>query len=127
MYSDIYIDGIKITYGVQCNHIWSYVAGVTQRSRNSSKDIGKCPCIANGADPPSSIGHSYYCESSNPHARYSNELYTDDPLWDGQQCEGTCCNGTNSPPWFSVQLPTPTTDGVEVSICCDQSTNDEDV
>ena len=54
-------------------------------------------------------------------------LYSDDPLWDGQQCEGTCCTGTNSPPWFSIQLPAPITDAIEVSICCDQDTADEDV
>ena len=28
--------------------------------------------------------------------------------------------------WFSVQLPAPTTDMIEVSICCDQDTMDED-
>ena len=45
------------------------------------------------------------------------------------QCdsEGNCCTGTHSPLWFSVQLHAPTTDAIEVSICCDQGTNDEDV
>ena len=33
-------------------------------------------------------------------------LFSNDPLWDGEQCEGTCCSGTKSPPWFNVQLPT---------------------
>jgi hypothetical protein len=42
------------------------------------------------------------------------------------QCEGTCCNGTNSPPWFTVQLPAPTTDVIEVSICADESIDTED-
>ena len=118
-------DGINITYGQQRNHIWSYVAGVTQS--NDSTNTGKCPCTEHGRDPPQSIHDNYYCESGNSDPDLLQKLYVDDPLWDGQQCEGTCCNGTNSPPWFSVQLPTPTTDGVEVSICCDQSTNDEDV
>ena len=68
----------------------------------------------------------YYCESGNPNERHTGILYSKDPLWDGQQCEGTCCNGTNSPPWFSVQLPAPTTDTIQVSICCDQGTGDED-
>ena len=54
-------------------------------------------------------------------------FYPNDKLWDGLECEGTCCNSTMSPPWFSVQLPAPTTDAVEVSICCNQSTDDEDV
>jgi hypothetical protein len=53
-------------------------------------------------------------------------LYSGDRLWDGEQCEGSCCEGAQSPPWFSVQLPAPTTDMIEVSICCDQGTLDED-
>ena len=30
------------------------------------------------------------------------------------------------PPWFSVQFPAPTTDIIEVSICCDETTTSED-
>ena len=124
--SHINFDGINITHGVQRDHIWSYLAGATQK--NSSTDKGKCPCAGGERGPPQFHHDNYYCESGNTDAYVNfNELYTNDPLWDGQQCEGTCCNGTNSPPWFSVQLPTPTTDGVEVSICCDQGTNNEDV
>ena len=109
--NDIDLDGINITRGTQHDHIWSYIAG------------GSCPCSSNDAfSPPQSIGDHYYCESFNP-----NRSLSDDQLWDGQQCEGTCCTGTNSPPWFSVQILAPTTDAIEVSICCDQSTSDEDV
>ena len=41
-----------------------------------------------------------------------------DPLWDGQGCGPTssCCT-FNSPPWFNVTLPFPTTDNIEVRIC----------
>ena len=121
----INFDGINITYGVQRNHIWSYVAGVLTDFINAGS---KCPCSEGRTNPPQFHHKNYYCESGNIDAYYTiNKLNTDDPLWDGQQCEGTCCNGINSPPWFSVQLPTPTTDGVEASICCDQGTNDEDV
>ena len=115
--NSIDLDGINITHGTNHSHIWSYVAGYT------SKHVSNCPC----SNYPSSVGDNYYCESGNPNNPHTATLYTDDPLWDGQQCEGTCCTGTNSPPWFSVQLPAPTTDAIEVSICCDQSTNDEDV
>ena len=56
-------------------------------------------------------------------------FYQSDPLWDGEQCEGTCCSGTGSksPPWFRVQLPTHTTDGIEVRICADEGTENEDI
>ena len=124
--NNIDFDGINITYGVKHNHIWSYVAGVSQNDF-AQHPSSKCPCAEGGTDPPEYFRDNYYCESGNSNARYTNKLYTDDPLWDGQECEGTCCNGTNSPPWFSVQLPSPTTDEVEVRICCDQGTRDEDV
>ena len=127
--NDIDLDGINITHEAQRNHIWSYVAGQTQNS-SSAYELN-CPCSTDngqGSEPPSSIGDNYYCESGNPDEDVMfNHLYTNDPLWDGQQCEGTCCTGTNSPPWFSVQLPAPTTDVIEVSICCDQRTDDEDI
>ena len=118
------VDGVTITHGTQ--HIWSYVAGVYEHGTS----MYTCPCSStNGQEPPPSIGNNYYCESGNSMSGFTRgHLYLEDKLWDGQQCEGTCCcNGTNSPPWFSVQLPAPTTDAIEVSICCDQGTNDEDV
>jgi hypothetical protein len=124
----INLDGINITRGANRNHIWSYVAGFNQNS--SSQSQSKCPCSTEngqGHSHASSVGDNYYCESGNPNVQHTSKLYSDDPLWDGQQCEGTCCTGTNSPPWFSVQLPAPTTEGIEVSICCDQGTDDEDV
>ena len=116
--TQIDFDGINITKGAQHDHIWSFVAGL---SSHSSLD---CPCSSDSAaSPPESISDRYYCESGER----TNTL-SDDPLWDGQQCEGTCCNGpgtNSSPPWFSVQLPAPTTDVIEVSICADESTGNE--
>ena len=57
--------------------------------------------------------------------------YTDDPLWDSQNCEGQCCNHVNSyyssPPWFSITLPVATSEDIEVRICADQETDNEDV
>ena len=77
--------------------------------------------------PPQFVGDNYYCESGNPSITWQpSTLYQNDRLWDGQRCEGTCCNGTNSPPWFSVQLSVPTTEMIEVHICLNQNTNDED-
>ena len=119
----INFDGVNITYGTQHHHIWSYVAGWSESSQ-----LGSCPCsTAAGSVPQSFTGNRQYCESGNPtHTHVYGHLYAIDPLWDGQQCEGTCCNGTTSPPWFSVQLPAPTTDAIEVNICGDESTMNED-
>ena len=124
---EIYMNGVSITHGTSPrSHIWSYVAGVTERSPYHQGN--NCPCSPEaGTGPQPFVGDDYYCESGNPSDEFvPNKLYDNDPLWDGQQCEGTCCTGTNSPPWFSVQLPAPTTDMIEVRICGDESTNNED-
>ncbi len=43
-------------------------------------------------------------------------------------CGGTstCCQ-FNNPPWFCKQLPQPTTDDIELRLCADGSTRDEDI
>ena len=94
-------DGVIVSHGVQQDHIWELCC----------------------TQSPVNIGDNYFCESGNFNNGFERgRLYSSDRLWDGQQCEGSCCEGTQSPPWFSVQLPAPTTDMIEVSICCDQST-----
>ena len=126
--NEIGLDGVTIIYGPQNHHVWSYVAGEQETSNSPST----CPCShANDKArmSPQYIGDNYYCESGNPtNSNHNNQFLSEDKLWDGQECEheGDCCNSTNSPPWFSVQLPAPTTDTIEVSICCDQDTSDED-
>ena len=118
----IILDGIIITHGVvtERTHIWSYVATLREGSESPPAN---CPCN----DPPSFIGDNYYCESGNPNNNFMRgHLYVNDKLWDGLQCENNCCTGSQSPPWFSVRLPAPTIDSIEVRICCDQPTDDED-
>ena len=73
--------------------------------------------------------NNHYCESANQGDCFvDNSFFPNDPLWDGQQCdnEGTCCNVANTPPWFSVDLGNTTSDDIEVRICHDQDTTDED-
>ena len=45
-----------------------------------------------------------------------------DPLWDAEGCgpNSQCCS-FNSPPWFIAELPSPTTDDIEVRICADDA------
>ena len=59
-------------------------------------------------------------------------LYANDPLWDGQGCGATSCCELSyppgvTPPWFCKQLPQTTTDDIEVRICGDQGTANEDI
>ena len=67
---------------------------------------------------PLLAGSNYYFESGNSGQDWRGQLFTNNKLWDGEQCshEGTCCTGTNTPPWFSVNLSSPTSDDIEVRI-----------
>ena len=94
--SEIRLDGISITYGTRHHHIWSYVAGISEMENVLSN---RCPCTGEQAMLilPQFIGDNYYCESGNHTDSYDdNHFFLNDKLWDGQQCEGTCCSGTNS-------------------------------
>ena len=122
-----YVDGVSITHGTPRNHIWTYAAGVSEGDFPAKRD--NCPCSHPGhpdnAYAPSFVGDNYYCESGNPTGTGSwHNLYSGDRLWDGEQCEGECCSNGKSPPWFSVELPTPTTDDIEVRICCGEDSRD---
>ena len=121
---DPYVDGVSITHGHPRKHIWTFGAGVSE-STNQTAD---CPCSgSSGRKAPDYISNDYYCESGNlADSGIYGHLYSGDPLWDGQQCEGQCCSNGKSPPWFIVQLSNPTLDDIEVRICADEGTDNED-
>ena len=129
-----YVDGVSVTHGTNTRtHIWTNVAGLFNHTVSGFESYS-CPCALEGTSfmqqiPPSFIGNNYYCESGNPTDVFmhsNSTVYADDPLWDGQQCEGQCCSNGKSPPWFSVQLPTSTSDNVEVRICGTNRSQEED-
>ena len=129
--NDIYVDGISVTYGSPRTHIWTFAAGVTEGTHDYPQ--ADCPCAV--SDPslrrpaPDFVGDDYYCESGNPNptgAWIGGHLYSQDPLWDGEQCEGQCCSNGKCPPRFSVELASPTAEDIEVRICGDQNLFDED-
>jgi hypothetical protein len=127
-----YVYGVSITHGSPRNHIWTLAAGISEGAHTT--EGWDCPCSNlsrtdnNNVPSPSFVGNDYYCESGNPTETYQfNRFYPNDPLWDGQQCEGQCCSTTDglSPPWFTVELPNPTTDDIEVRICIPESSRDD--
>ena len=121
-----YMDGVSITRGSPRHHIWSYVGSV---SDNPEYPMLACPChSSSGAQPQAFVGSNYYCESGNPTQNWVGQAFPNDKLWDGEQCshEGTCCTGTNTPPWFSVNLSSPTSDDIEVRIMGLENTDNED-
>ena len=68
---------------------------------------------------------NWYCESGNPTSLFQLILQSNDPLWDGERCEGTCCSNGKSPPWFRVELPAPTNDYIEARICGSEPMNSD--
>ena len=123
--NNVYMDGVSVTYGSPRNHIWTFVSSYSETATGSNA----CPCDSfSGTRPQAFVGSNYYCESGNPGQSWQGQLFSNDKLWDGEQCshEGTCCTGTNTPPWFSVNLGSPTTDDIEVRIMGSESTDNED-
>ena len=121
-----YMDGVSITRGSPRHHIWSYAGSY---SETAEYFMHACPCDYSGATQPQAfVGSNYYCESGNPTQEWVGRVFPNDKLWDGEQCsdEGTCCTGTNTPPWFSVNLSSPTSDDIEVRIMGSESTDNED-
>ena len=127
--NQVYVDGISITYGPLRTHLWTFAAGVSEG--NHQYPASDCPCAVSNTSsrsPPAFVNNNYYCESGNrvTSTDFSGYLYYGDPIWDGLLCEGRCCRNGKSPPWFSVELNSPTSDYIEVRICGDQRVCDED-
>ena len=123
---DIYVNGLSVTHGSPRQHIWTFAAGITEAPNENGCFCGN-PNSTAGRPPPAFVGNNYFCESGNPEGIIMGVIFFDDPLWDGMNCPSNNCCEFNNPPWFNVDLPTSTTDDIEVRLCLDQSTNDENL
>ena len=125
---DQYVDGISLTHGHNPRkHIWTFVAAFDEVLNGPNI----CPCT-NIHNPltipiPPYVGSDYFCDTASETA-YQFKFYPNDPLWDGHGCGrlNTCC-AFNNPPWFMKELPSPTSDDIEMRLCADQSRDDEDI
>ena len=113
-----YVDGVSVTTLSPRQHIWTFATGYDEQNTQPSST---CPCVNGSTSRAQSfVGQNYFCESGlTQYPGTNGPLFSNgDPLWDGQGCGPTssCCT-FNSPPWFNVQLPSPTTDNIEVRIC----------
>ena len=124
--NNAYIDGVSITRGSPRQHVWSYIAGA--KSNGSGRSA--CPCNTGATNTvPSFVGEHYYCESGTNSNPVNNTVYTDDPLWDGDNCpskEAPCCNGTGLPWFFRDYGNDIITDYIEVRVCGNEVWSDED-
>ena len=128
----VYVDGVSITYGSPSRkHIWTYANGLNLVYMYSGGTQNNCPCNdGNPHNPPPFVGSDYYCETGvNDKTCCSHStLYSNDPLWDGQQCPGEeapCCTHPNMP-WFNKTLSETTTEDIELRVCGDYGITNED-
>ena len=123
-----YADGISLTHGNPRKHIWTFICGTSDRGSAGNH----CPCGSRYPEGVSSfVGADYYCEAGYQGSTSPNGgiFYSNDRLWDGKDCghyETACCRRTLQP-WFHKSLAHYTSDSIEMRICLDEGTNDEDV
>ena len=112
-----YVDGVSITHGSSRQHVWTFVNAKDEAVTSNSGEYTSCPCLHSTfwGIIPSFVGENYYCETGS-RERPEPHYYTDDPLWDGEGCEGEneCCD--RGGPWFCKQLPQPTQDDIEMRV-----------
>ena len=119
-----YVDGVSITHGSPRQHVWTFAAA---NNDNLIENTG-CPCLHSTFRGviPGFVDEDYYCETGS-RTRAQQRYYFDDPLWDGEGCEGEneCCD--RGGPWFCKQLPQPTQDDIEMRVCTNSVNSGEDV
>ena len=116
--SEIRTFGVTLTYGNNPRkHAWTYAGGYPEQGTSSYN----CPCN-NGSQYMNYtipfVGNDYYCESGTNNYIY-RKLYSNDPLWDGQDCPGdeaTCCTSSKMP-WFIKTLNETANDDIELNVC----------
>ena len=124
-----YVDGVSLTHGSPRQHIWTFAAA---HNEENGRDLN-CPCtntdmVQRQSLPPAFVGNDYFCDTGSTSLIMSFIFYGDDPLWDGAGCGplSTCCS-FNNPPWFYKQLPQSTTDDIEMRVCRDEDSSNEDI
>ena len=126
--NDPYVDGVSITRGSPRQHVWTFAIGI--QDSISGLSIDECPCTpGNTKSLPSFVGNDYFCESGCPAYFDFTTFHAADPQWEGQGCgalEAECCAAPGLP-WFHKVLDAPTTDFIEMRVCNDEPTANENI
>ena len=128
---ETYVDGVSITHGVPRQHIWTLASAIGELKHFHDPDTG-CPCLDTTRSfigtIPSYVGNDYYCETGNRgSSRDATRTFTEDPLWDGEGCEGnnSCCQ--RGGPWFCKELESTTCNDIELRVCVNNPPRNEEV
>ncbi len=129
-FDSYYVDGVSLTHGQNSRrtHIWTFAAAISESDTGVLASNYYCRCTTSASPLPPFVGSDYFCESghNSPWNGQPTIFYPSDPLWDGQNCIGSCCQ-FNSPPYFTKTLPVPTSDDIELRICSRSTASDGDI
>ena len=117
---DVYLDGVSLTYGSSPRkHVWSFAA--------ADELSTYCPCTnADRSLPfsplPTFVKRNFFCDSSN----FNGGDTCSHLLWDGRGCspKNSCCQDYNH--WFCVNLDEIVIDDIEMRLCGNEDTMNED-
>ena len=104
--------------------MWTFAAANDEvATTNSTVPVSTQPFQE--SSPALLMRTSYYYETGSRNEA-ERRYYFDDPLWDGEGCEGEneCCD--RGGPWFCKQLPQPTQDDIEMRVCTNNRYETED-
>ena len=126
-----YVDGVSVTHGSSPRkHIWTFASGLSTSVIPGHQQYN-CPCAQSpGNAPPTFVGNDYYCESGSKGNAISNlyeAWFTNNRLWDGScYAESNCCDRSGMP-YFTKKLAGVSSDNLEVRLCADQDSINENV
>lgn len=124
-----YVEGVSITRGgYSYEHIWTLAAASDDSDQGHTS---KCPCIHKDFPEhnyliPYFVNNDYFCDTAltsiNTDSYGANDVITDKPLWDGEDCgaDNSCCQFPGedvNPPWFYKAIEGGTQDDIEVRLC----------
>ena len=109
--------------------MWTYAVGLQEAAYSTAVICSECP--GDRADYPAScipdfVGNDYYCETGWVFPFRNGRHVWDDQLWDGKGCHLSTAHSCDRYGWFHTPVNT-TTDYIEVRMCSDQATSNEDV
>ena len=130
-----YVDGISLTHGRSPRtHIWTFASALNDKT--SGFTFAQCPCMRDftkeSREPrvPIFVGTHLSCNTANPGENIPSGHvgFLKYALWDGKGCSlrNDCCNKEGLP-WFTRVLGSETCDDVEMRVCSDEGTENENV
>ncbi len=82
-----YVYGVSVTHSSPGSreHAWTFANGRNENPANTNA----CPCALNAVSTivvPPFVCQDYFCESGLSTGTPTSQLYSEDPLWDGDGC-----------------------------------------